>query len=65
MTVEIRKPSIIAMNTTKAARPLEEGIDQSNEDIVLERLKTVDQDKKSAAPWPEVKKRILAKSLAP
>ena len=53
------------MNTTKAARPLEEGIDQSNEDIVLERLKTVDQDKKSAAPWPEVKKRILAKSLAP
>jgi hypothetical protein len=53
------------MNTPEPTRPLEEGIDESNEAIVLERLKTVDQDKKTAAPWPEVKKRILAKTLVP
>ena len=53
------------MKTTEPVRPLEEGIDESNEEIVLERLKTVEQDKKTSAPWADVKKRILAKPLVP
>ncbi len=51
------------MTKTEPVRPLEEGIDPSNEDIVLERLKTSDKDKKTAAPWPEVKKRVLSQPV--
>ena len=38
---------------TKPIRPAE----KSEEEIVRDRLKTVDQDKKT--PWAEVKRRIL------
>jgi hypothetical protein len=51
------------MDTKQPTRPLEEGIDASNEAIVLERLKTVDEDKKTAAPWSEVKKRVLSQPV--
>jgi hypothetical protein len=51
------------MNTNQPIRPLEEGIDESNDAIVLERLKTVDEDKKTAAPWSEVKRRVLSQPV--
>jgi hypothetical protein len=51
------------MSTNEPTRPLEEGIDPSNEAIVLERLKTVEEDKKTAAPWSEVKRRILSQPV--
>jgi hypothetical protein len=51
------------MNKTDTTRPLEEGIDESNEDVLRERLKTVDEDKKTAAPWSEVKRRVLSQPV--
>jgi hypothetical protein len=50
------------MKLTEPIRPLEEGVDPSNEEIVRERLKTADQEKSSS--WPEAKRRILSKPVA-
>jgi hypothetical protein len=47
-----------AMNKNQPTRPVEEGVDPSNEKIFLDRLKTADKDKKTAAPGSEVKKRM-------
>jgi hypothetical protein len=46
------------MNKNQPTRPVEEGVDPSNEKIFLNRLKTAVKDKKTAAPVPEVKKRM-------
>ncbi len=51
------------MNKNQPIRPVEEGVDPSNEKIVLDHLKTVDKDKKTAAPWSEVKKRMLSQPV--
>jgi hypothetical protein len=39
-----------AMNKNQPTRPVEEGVDPLNEKIFLDRLKTADKEKKSAAP---------------
>jgi hypothetical protein len=49
------------MNPTEPIRPLEEGVDPSNEEIVRERLKTADQEKSS--PWSEAKRRIISQPV--
>jgi hypothetical protein len=46
------------MNKNQPTRPVEEGVDPSNEKIFLDRLKTADKDKKTAAKGSEVKKRM-------
>lgn len=51
----------MGMNPTEPTRPLEEGVDPSNEEIVRERLKTADQERSSS--WSEAKKRILSKPV--
>ncbi|HTF72298.1 MAG TPA: hypothetical protein VK638_57495 [Edaphobacter sp.] len=45
------------MNKNQPTRPVEEGVDPSNEKIFLDRLKTADKDKKTA-PGSEDKKRM-------
>ena len=52
-----------AMNKTEPTRPIEEGIDESNEAVVRDRLKTVDEGKKTAAPRSEVKRRVLSQPV--
>jgi hypothetical protein len=49
------------MKPTEPIRPLEEGVDPSNEEIVRERLKTADQEK--SLPWQEAKRRILSQPV--
>lgn len=49
------------MKPTEPIRPLEEGVDPSNEEIVRERLKTADQEKSS--PWAEAKRRIISQPV--
>ena len=51
------------MRKNQRTRPVEEGVDPSNEKVVLERLKTVDKDKKAAAPWSEMKKWVLSQPV--
>lgn len=51
------------MNKTEPTRPVEEGIDESNEAVVRDRLKTVDEDKRTAAPWSEVKRRVFSQPV--
>jgi len=46
------------MNKNQPTRPVEEGVDPSNEKIFLDHLKTADKDKKTAAPGSEVKNRM-------
>ena len=41
--------------TEKADTPVTDAV----EETVRERLKTIEEDKKTASPWPEVKRRIL------
>jgi hypothetical protein len=50
------------MNKTEPIRP-EDVIDESEEAIVRERLATFDEDKKTATPWSEVKRRILSQAV--
>jgi hypothetical protein len=45
----------------KAEMPVSEAV----EETVRERLKTIERDKKTASPWPDVKRRILQPSLKP
>jgi hypothetical protein len=45
----------------KAEMPVSEAV----EETVRERLKTIERDKKTASPWPDVKRRILANPLRP
>jgi hypothetical protein len=35
------------------------------EQTVRERLETIEEDKKSASPWPDVKRRILSRHPQP
>lgn len=51
------------MNKPEPTRPLEEGIDPSNEAIVLERLQTVEEDKKTTLSREEAKKRIFSQPV--
>lgn len=51
------------MDKKQPARPVEEGVDPSNEKIVLDHLKTVDKDKKTVTPSSEVKKGMPTQSL--
>lgn len=46
------------MNKNQPIRPLEEGVDPSNEKILLDRLKNADKEKKTPASGAEVKKRM-------
>jgi hypothetical protein len=46
------------MTKNQTTRPVEEGLDPSNERKVLDHLKNVDKDKKPTAPGAEVKKRV-------
>jgi hypothetical protein len=45
----------------KAEIPVTEEVEQT----VRERLETVEQDKKTASPWPDVKRRILSRQPQP
>jgi hypothetical protein len=45
------------MTKNQPTRPVEEGVDPSNERKVLDHLKKVDKDKKPTAPGTGVKKR--------
>ena len=47
--------------TEKADIPVTEAV----EETVRERLKTIEEDKKTASPWPDVKRRILQRPLQP
>ena len=46
------------MIKNQPTRPVEEGVDPSNERMVLDHLKIVDEDKKTAALRSEEKKRV-------
>jgi hypothetical protein len=46
------------MTKNQQTRPVEEGVDPSNERKVLDHLKKVDNDKKPTSPGAEVKKRV-------
>lgn len=52
------------MNKNQPTRPLEEGVDTSDEKIVLDRLKTVATDKITAVPCSEGKKRMLSQPVS-
>jgi len=53
------------MKATEQTEPAEVPVTDAAEAVVRERLEGVEEDKGTAAPWPEVKRRILAKSLVP
>ena len=59
----IKPAEVDAMNKNQPTRPVEEGVYPSNEKIFLDRLKTADKGKKTAAPWSEVKKRMPSSPL--
>jgi hypothetical protein len=40
-------------------------VSAETEEIVRQRLATLDEDRKTAAPWPEVKRRILERKPQP
>jgi hypothetical protein len=50
------------MKTTEPVRP-DEDVDQETEEIVRDRNASFETDKKTAAPWSEVKRRILSQPL--
>ena len=50
---------------TSEAENAEVPVTDSVEETVRERLETIEQDKKTAAPWPEVKRRILERHPQP
>ena len=52
------------MTKKQPTRPVEEGVDPSNERMVLDRLKNVDKDKKPTAPEAEVGKRVRSRPMA-
>jgi len=47
--------------TGKADTPVTDAV----EETVRERLKTIEEDKITASPWPDVKRRILQRPLQP
>jgi hypothetical protein len=52
------------MKTTETEKA-EVPVTDSVEEAVRERLETIEQDKKTASPWPEVKRRILERHPQP
>lgn len=48
---------------TEPVRPEDNEVDEATEKVVRERLKTVDEDAKTASPWADVKKRILSQPV--
>lgn len=51
------------MKTTEPVRPEDAKVDSETEALVKERDATFDQDKKTAIPWSEARKNILAQPL--
>ena len=49
------------MKATEAEKS-ETQVTESVEKIIRKRLETLDEDRKTASPWPEVKRRILQRS---
>jgi hypothetical protein len=47
------------MKTTEAEKA-EVRVTADVEETVRERLETIEEDKKTASPWPDVKRRILS-----
>jgi hypothetical protein len=52
-----------AMKTTEPVRPEDAKVDSETEALVKERDATFDRDKKTAIPWSEARKNILAQPL--
>ena len=53
--------SMKATDEKQAEIPVTEAV----EETVRERLKTIERDKQTAAPWDEVKRRILSRHPQP
>lgn len=53
------------MSATTPIRPDDEPVDEETMAILDERLKTIDEDAKSARPWREVMTEIRAKLKHP
>jgi hypothetical protein len=53
------------MKTTQQTVQPEVPVTDAVEALVRERLESLEEDKKAAEAWPEVKRRILAQSLVP
>lgn len=53
--------SMKASDEKQAEIPVTEAV----EETVRERLKTIERDKQTAAPWDEVKRRILSRHPQP
>ena len=52
------------MKTTETEE-VDTRVTEAVEETVRERLKTIEEDKKTASPWPDVKRRILQRPLQP
>jgi hypothetical protein len=52
------------MKTTETEK-VDTRVAEAVEEAVRERLKTIEEDKKTASLWPDVKRRILRRPLQP
>ncbi|MGA3054915.1 MAG: hypothetical protein ABSD63_11970 [Candidatus Korobacteraceae bacterium] len=52
------------MKTTEAEKA-EVPVTAEVEETVRERLETIEEDKQTASPWPDVKRRILSHAPQP
>jgi hypothetical protein len=46
------------MKTTETEK-VDTWVTEAVEETLRERLRTIEEDKKAASPWPDVKRRIL------
>jgi hypothetical protein len=54
----------MAMKVTEE-KQAETPVTEEVEETIRERLGTIEQDKKKASPWPDVKRRILSRHPQP